>query len=182
MIEKVKVVLRDGSEITLPEWQKMYGLTPYSNSIGKYFSLSEVRFERDLEIYGELVVNELLMMVLDGFREAVDVPVCLNSFNRNKERQAELRKEVKGAAKYSPHEVKLAADIDTEDEHQTREWVKTLKQVASILGIKIRIGYKQYLEDGSTFIHVDVCPEYFAPGKPWNKTFHPVQWEREIEW
>jgi hypothetical protein len=182
MIDKVIVVLRDGSEISLTDWQKKYGLKPYSNAIGKYFSIREQRFEDDIETYGQLIVNELLIRVLDGFREAVDVPVNINSFNRDESRQEQLRSEGRRAAQYSPHVVKLAADIDTMDEHQTREWVKTLKQVASILGIKIRIGYKQYLDDGSTFIHVDVCPEYYAPGKPWNNRFHPIQWEKESEW
>lgn len=80
MIDKVKVILRDGTETTLPAWQEMYGLTDIMK-IGRYFSLRESRFMRDLELYGELVVNELLIRFIDGFRERVDHPVIVNSFN-----------------------------------------------------------------------------------------------------
>jgi hypothetical protein len=182
MIDKVKVILRDGSQVRLSDWQSLYGLRPYSNEIGRYFSLTESRFQKDIQEYGELVVNEPLMRVLDGFREGVDSTVTLNSFNRNEEHQQELKKQGFKSATYSPHVVKLAADIETKDEKQTREWVKVLKQVGDILKIQIRIGFEQYLKVGQTFIHVDVCPEYYAPGKPWNNKFHPKVWEKKTTW
>lgn len=182
MRDKVKAVLRNGSEVTLDEWQKIYGLTVDSDKIGRYFSLTEARFTADIKKYGELVVNELLMTVLDAFRESVGRPVRINSFNRNEEHQKYLHDLGFKAATYSPHVVKLAADIDTETPEQTREWVKYMKQVSSILGINVRIGSEQYLKHYQTFIHVDVCPEYYAPGMPYHFHPHPSAWEAVTSW
>lgn len=209
MSEKVKVMLRDGSMVPLSNWQERYGLTLNSNQIGKYFSVSESRFQRDIVDYGELVVNEFLIRVLDGYRQAIGHPVIINSFNRNEVKQAQLRKGGFRAALHSPHVVKLAADVDTPgyldlaQKHgynavlRTAELEKqlvkeaaqinyesaiTMKQVANALNIKVRIGHKQYLKVGQTFIHVDVCPEYYAPGKPFHHIDHPLAWEEQITW
>ncbi|HMG90762.1 MAG TPA: hypothetical protein VK589_11905 [Chryseolinea sp.] len=182
MRDKVTVVLRNGNEVTLAEWQKIYGLPVDSDKIGRYFSLSESRFIRDIQDYGELVVNELLMTVLDNLREAINSRIIVNSFNRNKEHQEDLHSRGFKTAVHSPHVVKMAADIDTVSPAQTREWVKYVKQVASILNIKVRIGFEEYLKIGQTFIHIDVCPEYYADGKPYHKLPHPAQWEFAITW
>jgi hypothetical protein len=202
MIEKVRVILRDGSETSLPEWQKLYGLKPYSNEIGKYFSLSEYRFQRDLELFGELVVNELLIRVLDRYREKLNQPVKLNSFNRNATHQQTLTAQGLRTAKYSPHEVFLAADPDTpgiEDLRKTRtkatpaelwdlavkinrDHARIAREAGQELGIRVRVGNEQYLREKQTFIHIDVCPEYFAPGRVWHNKKHPVQWESALSW
>ena len=182
MTDKVKVVLRDGSEVSLADWQKIYGLTVGSDQIGKYFSLNEARFKSDIALYGELVVNELLMRVIDAFREEVGVPVTLNSFNRDIAHQLELKKKGFKTATTSPHVVKMAADIDTTSAKQTEEWVKVLLEVGNKLNITIRLGYDQYLAAGQTFIHVDVCPEYYGKGKPFFKQQHPLAWASKITW
>lgn len=181
MIDKVKVILRDGTETTLPAWQEMYGLTDIMK-IGRYFSLRESRFMRDLELYGELVVNELLIRFIDGFRERVDHPVIVNSFNRNHAHQVELQKRGFRAASISPHVVKMAMDIDTKNKEQTTEWVKALRPEKASSGIQARIGWKDYMDAGQTFIHIDVCPEYYAPGKPYHSQPHPAVWEKATEW
>lgn len=181
MTDKVKVITREGKEITLQEWQKIYGL-PEGNRIGKFFYLSELRFKRDIELYGELVVNELLIRLLDAVRQASSHPLIINSFNRSEEHQKELKAQGFKAATTSPHVVKLAADIDTLSENETNALVKRILEVADIVKIKIRVGYKQYLKAGQTFVHVDVCPEYYAKGKPWHDQDHPDVWEKEITW
>jgi hypothetical protein len=182
MVDKVKVILKDGRTVRLSDWQMMYGLAPYSNNIGRFFSLSEDRFKNDLTAYGELIVSELLIRVLDAYREAVGYPVTINSFNRSEEHQKDLKTRGFKAATHSPHVVKLAADIETKTEKETREGVKILKQVSDILKIKIRIGFEQYLKAGQTFIHVDVCPEYYSKGKPFCHEPHPAPWERPTTW
>lgn len=175
----VKIITRAGTEINLPEWQAQYNIA--NEQIGRNFSLTESRFKTDLVQYGELVVNELLMRFLDAFREAVG-PITINSFNRNQEKQNELKAEGFKTAKYSPHVAKIAADIDTKTVEQTREWARKAKEVAAAIGIKIRVGSEQYIKAGQTFIHVDVGPEYYAKGKPFHEQFHPVQWESQICW
>lgn len=176
----VKVILKDGTEVTLAKWQEIYGIA--NEHIGRNFQLTEARFKTDLAMYGELVVNELLMRVLDSFRESVGVPVTINSFNRSEAKQEELREAGYKTAKVSPHVAKMAADIDTNTVEQTRDWAKRLKVVGKLLGIKVRVGSEQYIKAGMSFVHVDVCAEFYAPGKPFHGTPHPIQWEKEISW
>jgi hypothetical protein len=211
MVDKVKVILKDGRIVRLSDWQMMYGLKPYSNDIGKHFSLSEKRFQEDLADYGELYLHELLIRLWDGYREAIGSATHLNSLNRNHDKQLQLKAQGARAAEFSPHEVHksvstfihggTASDIDTpgiEDLRRTRPgtdadlWqvalkinrdsARVMREVSKKLKINVRIGYEQYLDKGQTFIHVDVAPEFYAPGKPWNKYFHPIQWEKPITW
>jgi hypothetical protein len=192
LLKKVIVLTRKGAYITLPEWQKLYGLPVGSEKISKYFSLSEYRFKKDIEQFGQLVVNELLMRVLDRYRERKKAPVNINSFNRDQAKQDELKKEGYRTAITSPHVVKMAVDIDTPGIEDAGSWakaqeinhqqVKLVKQAADELDIKIRIGNKQYLNEGQTFIHIDVCPEFYAPGMPFHGSNHPFVWERTITW
>lgn len=150
--------------------------------IGKYFSVSESRFQEDIRLYGEVVICDLLFKVLNRYRELKGVSVSLNSLNRDRKKQEQLLKEGFRAAKTSPHEYFLAADVDTKDQADTLLSVPIMRQAAKDLGIKVRIGWQDYLKAGQSFIHVDVCPEYFGKGKVWNKNSHPVQWENQNEW
>lgn len=181
-MSKTVVITKEGKEITLKEWQKMYQLPENSTMIGRHFSTTERIFARDLKDYGTLVVNEQLMRVMDRFRDRIKKPVNVNAFNRNEAKQAELAAQGLRTATHSPHVVFMAVDIDTTSALETREFVRELDGVAKELGIKIRIGYEDYLKIGQTFVHVDVCPEYYAKGKPFNNHPHPVQWESPIKW
>jgi hypothetical protein len=198
MEDKVKIVDRQGVVITLEQWQKRYGLKISSTQIGKYFSYTESRFRNDIRLYGEVYVNEPLIRVLDQWREDLNESVNLNAFNRDQKHQDELTTQGFRTATFSPHVVikekgiyrhgGFAADKDTSSHEQTNREVLVLAQSAKKVGIKIRYGYKDYQKptklapQGQTFIHVDVGPEYYAPGKPWNKFSHPVQWEKELVW
>jgi hypothetical protein len=113
MNEKVKVITRDGKEISLEEWQKLYDLPIGSSRIGEFFYLTEARFQKDIALYGKLIVNEMLIRLLDALRKASNHPLILNSFNRSEAHQLELKEKGFKAATTSPHVVKLAADILT---------------------------------------------------------------------
>lgn len=178
----VTIITKSGHDMTLEAWQKYYGLQVGSNKIGNYFSIDEPVFSACIRDYGQLVVNEMLMRLLDRFRVLIGKPVRINSFNRNEAKQIELRKKGLRAATVSPHVVYMAADIDTNNKEETETYVRVLKQAAKDLGYSIRIGYKQYLEAGSSFVHVDVCPEYYGPGKPFAARPHPPVWEKSITW
>lgn len=193
MEDKIKIVTREGKLISLEQWQKLYELKVGSTKIGKFFSWTESRFRNDIRLYGDLYVNELLIRVLDQWRKDIGEPMTINSFNRDDAKQKQLTEQGFRAATFSPHVVKrdscgnylhggFAADKDTISKSQTIEHVDILRESAKKAEVKIRFGYKDYLEKGQTFIHVDVGPEYYAPGKPWNKMFHPIQWERESVW
>lgn len=178
----IKVIGVTGHEMGLEQWQSLYGLEVGSDEIGRFFKATEHKFAEDIQNYGELVINESLMRLLDHFRATIKQPVIINSFNRNEEKQKQLREAGFKAASVSPHVAKMAADIDTKSPEQTRAYALVLQRCAIELNIRIRLGYEQYLKAGQTFIHVDVCPDYYASGKPFNKQPHPVQWERVITW
>jgi len=154
-----------------------------ADKIGPYFSLTEARFQNDIKLYGQVVICDPLFKVLNKYRELKKAPVILNSLNRSRQKQLELIDSGARAAKMSPHEFFLAADCDTTTWEETQRDVKLIRQASASLGIKVRIGFVEYwMKDKSTFIHVDVCPEYFGPGKPWTAVLHPRQWENAIEW
>jgi hypothetical protein len=181
MEDKVRVILRDGSVVPLRDWQLSYGLT--GTQVGKYFSYTgDFKLRQDLEDYDQLIVCELLIRVLDAFRKMANEPVTINSFNRSEAKQERLREQGYKAAKYSPHMVYLAADINCTSEKQVRLYAELLRIVARDLEIKIRVGFQEYLKAGMTFVHVDVCPEYYAVGKPYHRKQHPSVWENSITW
>jgi hypothetical protein len=182
MNDKVIVITREGKEISLEAWQKTYNLQPGSSRIGEYFYLTESRFKQDLDLYGKLVVNELLIRLLDAIRKASDHPLTINSFNRDEAHQAQLRSEGYRAATTSPHVAKMAADIDTLSFDDSRKLAKKIREVADIVKIKVRVGVEQYIQAGQTFVHIDVCPEYYAHGRPFHGQPHPAVWEKEIIW
>jgi len=150
--------------------------------IGKYFSVTEARFQKDIELYGEVVLCEPLFRVLNRYREIKGSPVIINSLNRDRKKQQELLKAGFRAAQVSPHEYFLAADCDTVSVAETLLNVPMVRQAAKELGIKIRIGYTEYIKAGQSFIHVDVCPEYFGKNGVWKDHPHPKQWETISEW
>ena len=151
--------------------------------IGKYFSVSESRFQEDIRLYGEVVVCDLLFRVLNRYRELKGTPVILNSLNRDRKKQEQLLKDGFRAAKVSPHEYFLAADVDTKDAADTLASVPVMRQAAKDLGIKVRIGWQDYLKAGQSFIHVDCTVEYFGKGKVWHHVTHPLPWEKDgLEW
>ncbi len=182
MIDKVKVVLKSGKEVTLQEWQKIYGLQIGSDYVGNFFSLRDHKLRQDLEDYDQLVVNELLIRLLDEFRKSLNKPVIINSFNRSEAKQLDLQRRGFKAATVSPHVVYMAADINCVSATQVKDYVKRLKFIAKTIGLNIRIGFQEYLNAGQTFVHVDVCPEFYAPGKPFHDHKHPGPWEVVCTW
>lgn len=186
MVEKVKVITAAGKEISLAEWQKMYGLEVGSDQVGKYFSLRDPKLRQDINDYGQLIVNELLMRVMDEAREILG-PLDVNSFNRNEAKQKCLQDNPNlKAATWSPHVVFMACDINVPVKTlgHVRKYADAVKKAAQKLGIKVRIGWEDYLKGKNPmyFVHFDVCPMYYAPGKPFNSQKHPVQWESSITW
>jgi tRNA/tmRNA/rRNA uracil-C5-methylase (TrmA/RlmC/RlmD family) len=67
--------------------------------IGKYFSVSENRFQEDIRLYGEVVICDLLFKVLNRYRELKGEAVHLNSLNRDRKKQEQLLKDGFRAAK-----------------------------------------------------------------------------------
>ena len=179
---KVFILKPDGTLLPLAVWQKKQGYEIGSARIARHFWFTESKFMDDLASYGKLIVCELLMQVADKYRDMKGAPIKVNSFNRSREKQLALIEAGFKAAAVSPHEFYLAMDADTDTEHETRLNAAMIKEAAKQLGIKVRIGFEQYLKDNSTFVHFDVCPEYFGVGKVWHNKPHPQQWTTENQW
>jgi len=192
--DKVKVILETGDVVSLEQWQRTYGLQEGSTRIGRFFYLTESRFQKDLEKFGELIVNAVLIRFLDALRAESGVPLYLNSFNRSSSYQKELKSRGLRAAETSPHEVvhhedgvisgACAGDVDTLTEEGTRDLARKAKEVSKKTGIKVRLGFEQYLNEKpkQTFLHIDVCPMFYGPGQPWHPLPHPKVWEKTITW
>lgn len=174
-MKNIYVITREDKLITLEVWQALYGLEDLR--IGEYFSCTEKKFKQDLADYGKLYVSELLIRVADEVRRRWGKPLCVNSFNRNDAKQAALKASGARAATTSPHVVYLAMDLDTTSVEESRKLAALILKVGKELGIKVRVGFEDYIAEGQTFVHFDVTPEYYGKGRPRCKTPHPKAWE-----
>lgn len=177
--DKVVILTKEDTYISLEQWQQRYELEVGSASIGKYYKFTEGKFLDNIKEFGKLVVCEPLIKLIDVYREKIGEPNNINSFNRDQAAQDALTKEGFRTAKVSPHVEKMAADNDAYSEEDTRAKAKLMIAAARELGYKIRIGYEGYLKIGQTFIHCDVCPMYYGKGMPRHDEPHPVAWEFE---
>lgn len=179
-----KIILLDefANHISLDQYQEQRGLK--GAQIGKYFSYRESRFMQDIEEYDQLVVCAPLMIVLDQYREFKGRYVKVNSYNRTEEKQQSLRERGFRAAKFSPHVVKMAADVDTYTRKETIEDANLILEASEMHQIPVRLGFAKYLEIGQTFIHVDVCPFYYGPGGALHQSGdYPAVWEyKQLTW
>jgi hypothetical protein len=174
-MNNIYVITHDDKLINLEAWQKIYGLD--AEQIGKYFSIHEPKFKKDLADYGKLYVSELLIRVADQVRRCWGKPLTVNSFNRSDTKQASLRASGARAATTSPHVVYLAMDLDTSSVEESRKLAALILQVSKELSIKVRVGFADYIAAGQTFVHFDVTPEYYGKDKTRYKTPHPKAWE-----
>lgn len=193
----VQVLLLTGDLVSLEHWQSIYKLSVGSEKIGRYFSLKESRFQRDIEEFGGLVINAPLMLVMDTFRELWGKSVICSSYNRNEFKQQALLAEpgTKGLrAQVSPHVAKMAVDLDMTTRLDVIDAIPIIKVAAYKVTMRVRIGHLQYLEMSEkveretgdkntwTFVHIDVCPEFYATGMAFHNQPHPEPWERVTEW
>lgn len=167
-----QIILLNGKIIELAEWQVIYGIK--LDHVGKNFSVSEFP--------ASFMIAEQLIRVLDLLRAYTNMPVTFNSTYRTDDDQQALTDAGYRTAKVSPHPVGMAADVDTKTDAETYKLVSSVEYCASLLGIKIRIGFKDYMKLGQTFMHLDVTPMYYAKGCCFNKKDHPEPWEREARW
>jgi len=199
----IKVILNNGTECTLAEWQKIYGLPVGSANIGRFFSLNDPKIAQNYREHGYLTIVEPLIRVADLAREKDGEGWTVNSFNRTDGDQKRLHETGFKAATVSPHVVSMAMDVgcakyDTIEKDGKKlqvfslektkaevfDKVAKLQAAAKELGIKIRIGYREYMAMASPmyFVHFDVCPMYYGPGMPYHAHTHPAVWEAVVTW
>ena len=131
----------------------------------KHFYIHESEHFKAHELYdsGKFATAEELIFqpILDfaeALREHVGRPLKINAGVRTQAKQKWLRSQGYRAATYSPHVYRCALDFDTRTKEETTELVEACREVADNLNTTIRIGWKKYLRDGYTFIHVDTAP------------------------
>lgn len=181
--DRISILCSNGEYESLLAWQRRYGLPEGSAQIGKYFSYNEAKFRENIQDYGSLLIAEPLMRIMDECRKMTNVPFRVSGFNRSKEKQKSLHAQGFKAAKNSPHVVKLAVDWDTFSEQEVNNNVAVARIASQRIGIAIRIGHKQYLNIGQTFVHIDVTPMYYGEGMPWSSEECPDQWRvAGLEW
>lgn len=170
------IIIDDGSKVSLDVWQQIYALPRGTSKIGRHFTIGEKSFLNGLEIAADVI------KVLDLTRELKGEALSINSLDRSKFKQDQLIRDGYRAAARSPHVAKMAGDIDTVSADDTHRTVALLKEAAKKLGITIRIGWEDYLKNGQTFVHFDVCPMFYGPGKPYVTMDAPEPWRRACEW
>lgn len=155
-----KIILHTGLIMLLADWQQKNNYR--EGKLGKFFSEHEKPFDRD-----GLILHENLFMILDCLRETVKVPVIINSAYRTEEEQKALQKTNAGAVDNSPHCWGFAVDIDTKNAEESECYAGILDRICKSKKIGHRLGYKSYAKNGSSFVHLDICPAMFGVGGAW---------------
>jgi uncharacterized protein YcbK (DUF882 family) len=135
---------------SLKDYQELKGLK--DDMVAKYFSINEHA------IKASTLISADLLTLLDAIREAKGKPVKLNSLHRTIAKQNELKEAGYSTAGHSPHLYGAAADIDCDSAFEVKAMARLAKDEANKLGLEVRIGYKEYLERGQTFVHIDIMP------------------------
>lgn len=153
----------------LKEWQQFKGIK--GDKLSANFSVPEFDCE------GDLLISEVLIDFLQVVRSRWGKPLKVSSGYRSDAKQASLKAQGYKTAKVSPHTKGMAADLDTTSPDETKKLAALVESVARFMKLPVRIGFKQYLNAGQTFVHIDVCPHYYAKGRPLHDEPHPAAWE-----
>jgi uncharacterized protein YcbK (DUF882 family) len=183
-----QIILRDGSSVSLAEWQLRNNLPP--DKAMPQFSVRELGLHKE-----NARITEQLLLLLQKVRDIRNKSTKINEGFRSPAearalhdryaammRAGTLNASKNPASLNSPHTQGMAADIDESSPESVRKLEADIRKAAAELGFSIRIGIRQYLGAGMTFVHVDVCPEFFAPGKPFHLRPHPAAWRNPITW
>lgn len=169
------ILSSEGVIETIETYQKRKGLA--ADKIGKYFSLSESKFQ------GSFLLAEPLLLIADAYREALGSGVTINSAFRTEAKQVELKNQGFKTALFSPHCLGIAFDFNANSKSDVLQKANLLKTVSKKLKIPVRLGYNQYLAIGQTFVHCDIAPFYFGAGRMFElvgKEF--IDWASPINW
>lgn len=164
--------------IPLVDWQNMNHL-PSSHLAPHIHLLND-----NVTDNGDIIMNELLINIFEEIREKVGKPIKINSGYRSEKKQAELIKQGYKAAEVSPHCQGWALDLDYGDTLDGRMLLACARNIRSVHNGYIRIGYKQYLDAGQSFIHIDIAPYCYEKLKgKFNGKELPSHWkELYAEW
>lgn len=167
----LQIISGTGEVLDLKQWQQFKGILR-GDKLTENFAWNEFDCE------GELLLSEVLVDFLQVIRRKWGKSMKVNSGYRTKLKQEQLHAQGYKTATFSPHTKGMAADIDTTSRQETNELAQLMITTAKQLKLPIRVGYLQYLNAGQTFVHIDVCPHYYAKGRPYYDLSHPPAWEK----
>jgi len=124
---------------------------------GEFFSPSEL-FDREPYAPRERLIHGSIVEVADEVRRRWGGPIPCTAGVRTQGKQELLRQRGYRAAQYSPHVYRCAMDLDVPAAGDVRRLVAIVREVSRELGIPVRIGWRQYLNAGQSFVHVDTAP------------------------
>jgi hypothetical protein len=183
-----QIILRNGTLISLAEWQQQNNLPP--DKAMPDFSVRELGLYKVNALMAEqvlLILQETRNIrgkstkINEGFRSPAEAR-SLHDRYAAMMRAGTLNARKNPASLNSPHSHGMAADIDETSPEKVRKLEADIRSAAARLNFSIRIGIRQYLGAGMTFVHFDVCPEFFAQGKPFYQRPHPAAWRNPITW
>lgn len=144
----------------------------------------------EIDDEGNFIIAEKLVEVFEEIRNRIGAQLLITSGYRSPEKQKRLREYYtsKGmpnhASVRSPHSEGMALDISCNDKAAVGNLMAVVKDIRDHGKPYIRIGWKQYLEEGCHFVHIDVCPFFFHPKDGIMKTAEvPEAWRQYFcEW
>lgn len=158
-----------------------------NNRLTPHIAITEICRPDTDGVYRFRIAWEILSVFETLRSRTGNSPLRINSGYRSNARQAELRAyytnigQPDRAAAISPHTVGMALDIGADTREQLGNMVQVLRDMRTH-SRRLRIGWRQYLEAGDIFVHVDCCPLYYGQGMTWHAQAHPAAWETESEW
>lgn len=167
-----RIILENGQVIDLATWQEGRGLP--ADKLSKNFQVAEFVDVND----GSLLISEVLIDFLQVLRDKTGTPVKVSYKGgyRTESTQKGMQATNSNAATNSPHVKGMAGDVDRPTIKSTREFAKLALETAKEIGIGIRVGYLDYLSKGQSFVHIDVCPEYYGMDGPYVPSKFPAAW------
>jgi hypothetical protein len=127
------------------------------------------------------VISRKLLSVFEDLRAMWGKPLQINSAWRSAKKQLNLNATNPNSALYSPHQEGLAFDIDCDNNPSVVDQLVNLLRDLS-KKTPLRIGWLEYRNSGSNFVHFDVAPFYYGYSGVWNHKACPKQWREVNEW
>ena len=121
-------------------------------------------------------MNEILKQIIEEYQIRNGQPKITHA-KRSHEEQVILFNSGERKSAVSSHETGMAADLSFNKFSEVVRAAGIVSQIAKELNVSIRLGFCRYNEEGKNILHIDVCPEFYAEGKPLHTEAHPKKWE-----
>jgi hypothetical protein len=152
---------------------------------GEFYLPAELFEGGPLGVQDRLIFGPVVKLA-DEVRRRWGKPLRCSSGVRSLAKQQQLRESGAKAATHSPHVIgRCAMDLDVGSAQEVYRLVRIVREAARDLGIPVRIGWKEYLRNNQSFVHIDCAPlladAALREGLITNRTHHA--WKKNgAEW